>query len=116
MIRPKCASAANIVRAASCASIGETQWSDWSLASSSLVCHRVDDEIDAEFETFRRRFKRVLRLIDPFPEIADVVVETDNDRKIALVIIDAVERGAAAHLVRRFNIDRFDVVIGVKDP
>src|SRR4030095_15633687 len=56
------------------------------------------------------------RLIDPFPEIADVVVETDNDRKIAFVIIDSIERGAAAHLVRRFNIERVDVVVGVKDP
>ncbi len=74
------------------------------------MCHRVDDEIDAEFEAFRRRFKRVLRLIDPFPEIADVVVVTDNDRKIPFVIIDSIERGAAAHFVRRFNIDRVDVV------
>ena len=56
-----------------------------------------------------------MRLVDPFPKIADVVVETDNDGKIAFVIIDSVEHGPGADVVGRFHVEAVDVVVAVKN-
>ena len=49
-----------------------------------LVRHCVDNEVDTELESFGGGFQRVLRLVDPFPEVSDIVVEADDDGQVAL--------------------------------
>ena len=77
--------------------------------------HRLQNEIDTQAETLFRRSEGVARLIDPFPEIADVVVAANDDGKITFIIIDTIKNRPSPDLVWRFDIQTVDVVVRVKD-
>ena len=59
----------------------------------------VHDEIDAELEGFRGRSYGIDRLVDQFPEVADVVVEADDDGEIALLTVDPIENRIGSDIV-----------------